>query len=153
MKNHQWVKEGGFIVTTDPQKIDIDVLHSFLSKESYWALNIPKEIVEKGITNSLNFSLISPRERFIGYAKLITDKATFAYLADVYVEKKFRGKGLGKWLLECIKNHPELQNLRLWLLHTKDAHGLYEKLGFSKLTNLDKIMQIYSPASECYDEI
>ena len=150
MKYHQWVNEGGFIVTTDPKKVDIKTLHNYLSKESYWAQNIPKVIVEKGIKNSLNFSLISPLKRFIGYAKLITDKATFAYLADVYVEKSFRGKGLGKWMMNCIMNHPELQNLRMWLLHTKDAHGLYEKFGFSKPANVEKIMHIFSPASECY---
>ena len=152
MTYHQWVNEEGYIVTTDPIRIDFDVLHNFLSKESYWALNIPREIVETGIKNSLNFSLISPQNKFIGYAKLITDKATFAYLADVYIEKIFRRKGLGKWLMECIMSHPELQNLRLWMLHTKDAHGLYKKFGFSQPTNIEKIMHIYSPASECYDD-
>lgn len=147
----QCVNEEGYLVTTDPKKIDVDALYHFLSKESYWAQNIPREVVERGIQNSLNFSLLSPQNRFIGYAKAITDRATFAYLADVYVEKKFRGKGLGKLLMECIMNHPELQNLRMWLLHTKDAHGLYEKFGFSKPTEIEKIMHIYSPASECYD--
>ena len=85
------------------------------------------------------------------FAQLITDKATVAYLADVYIERKFRGRGLGKWLMQQIMNHPELQNLRLWLLHTQDAHDFYKKYGFSKPTNLENIMQIHSPASECYN--
>ena len=151
MGYHHWTNEEGYIITTDPEKIDFDALHHFLSKESYWAQNIPKVVVKKGIQNALNFSLLSPQNRFIGYAKLITDKATVAYLADVYIEKKFRGRGLGKWLIQQIMNHPELQNLRLWLLHTQDAHDFYKKYGFSKPTNLENIMQIHSPASECYN--
>ena len=152
MNRHRWINEENYIVSTAAKDVDIEVLHHYLSKESYWALNIPREIVEKGVKNSLNFSLLSPEKKFIGYAKLITDKATFAYLADVYVDENFRGKGLGKWLMECIMNHPELDNLRLWLLHTKDAHGLYAKYGFSQPDNLEKIMHIYTPASECYKE-
>jgi len=152
MEYQQWTNKQGFIVSTDPDKVDIEVLHNFLSTESYWAQNIPKKLVERGVKNSLNFSLFSPQNRFIGYAKLITDRATFAYIADVYVDKKFRGKGLGKWLMDCIMHHPDLQNLRMWMLHTKDAHGLYKQFGFSQPDNLEKTMHIYSPASECYKE-
>ena len=152
MSYHEWVQRDGFVVTSDLKQVNIEALHKYLSTESYWAKNIPREIVEKGVKNSLNFSLLSPQKRFIGYAKLITDRATFAYLADVYIEKEFRGQGLGKWLMECIMSHPELQNLRLWLLHTKDAHSLYSKFGFSQPTNIEKIMHIYRPASECYDK-
>ena len=150
MENSDWVNEEGYIVTTNPKQVDVEVLHEFLAERSYWAQNIPKEVVEKGVKNSLNFSLIAPDNRFIGYAKAITDRSTFAYLSDIYVEEEFRGRGLGKWLMECIMKHPELQNLRMWLLHTKDAHGLYRKYGFEQPKEVEKIMHIHKRAPECY---
>ena len=152
MNCSRWVNASGFTISTCLKDVDIETLHNFLSKESYWALNIPRKTVERGVKNSLNFSLISPENKFIGYTKVITDRATFAYIADVYVDKEFRGQGLGKWLMECIMNYHELKNLRLWLLHTKDAHDLYKKFGFSTPDNLEKMMHIYSPASACYGE-
>jgi GNAT superfamily N-acetyltransferase len=125
------VVDGLYRITTDVSKLNIDVIHTFLSEESYWAKEIPKHIVEKAIANSLCFGLFYKDEQ-IGFARLVTDKATFAYLADVFVLKEHRGKGLSKWLMRTIQSHPELQNLRRWLLTTKDAHGLYEQLGWQK---------------------
>jgi GNAT superfamily N-acetyltransferase len=125
------VVDGLYRITTDVSKLNIDVIHTFLSEESYWAKEIPKHIVEKAIANSLCFGLFY-KDAQIGFARLITDKATFAYLADVFVLKEHRGKGLSKWLMRTIQSHPELQNLRRWLLTTKDAHGLYEQLGWQK---------------------
>lgn len=126
------VWDGMYHITTDVSKLDVNVIHQYLSQESYWAKGIPKYIVEKSIANSLCFGLFSENE-LIGFARLITDKATFAYLADVFVLNAYRGKGLGKWLLQSIQSHPELQNLRRWLLTTKDAHGLYEQLGWIRV--------------------
>ena len=116
--------DGSYHITTDAAKLDVNVIHQFLSTESYWAKDIPKSIVEKSITNSLCFGLFY-KDVQVGFARLVTDKATFAYLADVFVIKEFRGKGLSKWLVKTIQSHPELQNLRRWLLTTKDAHRLY----------------------------
>lgn len=118
-----------YYITTDVSKLDVNVIHQFLSEESYWAEEIPKSIVEKAIANSLCFGLFY-KDAQIGFARLVTDKATFAYLADVFVLKEYRGRGLSKWLMHAIQTHPELQNLRRWLLTTKDAHGLYEQFGW-----------------------
>ncbi len=125
------VSDGEYYITTNILKLDVDIIHKFLSKESYWAKDIPKPVVEKSISNSLCFGLFYKDEQ-IGFARLVTDKATFAYLADVFVVKAHRGKGLSKWLMKTIQSHPELQNLRRWILTTKDAHGLYEQLGWIK---------------------
>jgi N-acetylglutamate synthase-like GNAT family acetyltransferase len=125
------VNEEMYNITTDISKLDVNVIHRFLSEESYWAQGIPKNIVEKSIANSLCFGLFYKNAQ-VGFARLITDKATFAYLADVFILHEHRGKGLCKWLIKTMQSHPELQNLRRWLLTTKDAHGLYEQLGWQR---------------------
>jgi GNAT superfamily N-acetyltransferase len=125
------VSKGLYNITTDISKLDVNVIHEFLSQESYWAKGITKNIVEKSIANSLCFGLFYQSAQ-IGFARLITDKATFAYVADVFVLREHRGKGLCKWLMKTMQAHPELQNLRRWLLTTKDAHELYEQLGWQK---------------------
>jgi GNAT superfamily N-acetyltransferase len=122
-----------YTISTDKIKIDVELVHHYLSNESYWAKNIPLDIVKTGIENSFCFSLFY-KETQIGFARVITDKATFGYLADVFIIDKHKGKGLGKWLMQTILEHEELQGFRGWMLGTKDAHGLYEKFGF-KLTN------------------
>lgn len=127
------VNDGIYFITTDVSKLDVNIIHRYLSEKSYWAKGIPKHIVEKSIANSLCFGLFC-NDTQIGFARLVTDKATFAYLADVFILKEHQGKGLGKWLMQTIQAHPELQNLRRWLLTTKDAHGLYEQLGWIKPT-------------------
>lgn len=120
-------------ITTDKAKININLIHDYLCNESYWAKNISLEIVKKSIENAVCFSMFYKEEQ-IGFARVITDKATFGYLADVFIVEAHRGKGLSKWLMQTIFDNEELQGFRGWMLGTKDAHGLYEKFGF-KLTN------------------
>ncbi|MHA1983367.1 MAG: GNAT family N-acetyltransferase [Candidatus Hodarchaeales archaeon] len=123
----------GYKITTDPLKIDIDILHYYLSKEAYWSKDIPKNLVRNSIKHSLNFSLLDPNNIFIGFARVVTDYYTFGWLADVFIDKSYRGQGLGKWLVQTVINHPKLQSLRNFLLFTKDAHGLYEQFGWKYL--------------------
>ena len=132
MKKENYYKEtkGDYLISTDPSLLDTGVVHSYLSGESYWAKNIPRDVVEKSIANSLCFGIYHQTEQ-IGFARLITDKATFAYLADVFIVGKHRGKGLSKWLMQVIHGHPELHGLRRWVLVTGDAHGLYEQFGWT----------------------
>lgn len=118
-----------YTISTDRERLDIDAIHQFLSQEAYWSPGVPREIVEKSIANSLNFGLYH-LDRQIGYTRVITDYATFVWIADVFVLPEFRGRGLSKWLISCVRNHPDLQIQRLWLLATTDAHGLYAKFGF-----------------------
>jgi GNAT superfamily N-acetyltransferase len=122
-----------YFISTDKTKIDVELVHHYLSNESYWSKNIPLDIVKKSIENSVCFSVFY-KETQIGFARVITDKATFGYLADVFILEAHRGKGLSKWLMQTILGHEELQGFRSWMLGTKDAHGMYEKFGF-KLTN------------------
>jgi GNAT superfamily N-acetyltransferase len=119
-----------YLISTDPSLLEVDVIYNYLSGESYWAKNIPRDVVEKSIANSLCFGLYHHNKQ-IGFARLITDKATFAYLADVFIISEYRGKGLSKWLIQVIHAHPELQGLRRWVLGTRDAHGLYEQFGWT----------------------
>jgi GNAT superfamily N-acetyltransferase len=121
-----------YFISDDPALLDIDIIHDFLSNRSYWAEGIPRGIVEKSIANSLCFGLYNSGKQ-IGFARLVTDKATFAYLADVFVLEEFRGKGLSKWLVELIQSHPEVQGFRRWMLMTRDAQGLYEQFGWTVL--------------------
>jgi GNAT superfamily N-acetyltransferase len=138
----QW-KQGEFTVTDRRADLDIETIHHFL-RESYWAKGIPRPIVEKAINNSLCFGLYH-NSRQIGFGRAVSDQATFAYLADVFVVPAYRGRGLGKWLVSCVLAHPELQGLRRWLLATLDAHGLYEKNGFVKLHKPERFMEINDP--------
>jgi GNAT superfamily N-acetyltransferase len=122
-----------YFITTDKAKINIELVHNYLSNESYWAKNISLELVKSAIENSVCFSVFYKEEQ-IGFARVITDKATFGYLADVFIVDPHRGKGLSKCLMQTILDNEELQGFRSWMLATKDAHGLYEKFDF-KLTN------------------
>ncbi len=123
----EWIR-GHYRVSTDPKRLDLDVIHGCLSR-SYWAEGIPREIVDRSIRNSLCFGLLDD-DRQVGFARVVTDRATYAYLADVFVLESHRGRGLSKWLLECVLAHPDLQGLRRWQLATRDAHGLYARYGF-----------------------
>ncbi|MET0463779.1 MAG: GNAT family N-acetyltransferase [Chitinophagaceae bacterium] len=129
--NPYTVEKNGFIISTDKKLLDIDVIHSYLSRESYWSTNIPRDIVERSIAGAECFGVYHDQQQ-IGFARVITDKATIAYLGDVFILDAFRGKGLSKWLMEVIHAHPELQGLRRWLLGTRDAHTLYEQFGWSR---------------------
>lgn len=126
------ISKGEYRISSDPGELDMVVIHQYLSGESYWAQNIPFATVEKAIANSLCFGLYYTNKQ-IGFARLVTDKATFAYLADVFVLEEHRGQGLSKWLMEVIQSHPELQGLRRWMLMTRDAQGLYEQFGWTVL--------------------
>jgi len=124
----EW-ERGDYIISTDPARIDLAEVHRYLS-QSYWAPGIPKEVIARSVAGSLTFGVYRGAEQ-VGFARVITDRATFAYLADVYVLEAHRGRGLARWLMEVIRGHPELQGLRRWLLATRDAHGLYAQFGFT----------------------
>jgi GNAT superfamily N-acetyltransferase len=135
----EWSRDR-FTVTTDKARLDRGAIHEFL-RSSYWAENIPRSTVDRSIDGSLCFGLLE-EHRQIGFARVITDCTTFAYLADVFVLPEHRGHGLGKWLIECVVNHPDLQGLRRWMLGTRDAHGLYEQFGFTPLKRPEIFMEI-----------
>jgi GNAT superfamily N-acetyltransferase len=121
----------GFVISTDPARLDRHLIHQFLADESYWSPGVPREKVERQMQHSFCFGVYSGQQQ-VGFARVITDFAAFAYLADVFIIRPFRGRGLGKWLIECIIAHPELQGLRRWTLNTQDAHGLYGRYGFKQ---------------------
>jgi len=146
---------GPFFVSDEPGALELDVVHGYLTR-SYWSPGISRELVRRSLENSLAFG-VHRREpapaRQVGFARVITDRATFAYLADVFVLEEERGQGLATFLMECIHAHPELQNLRRWLLVTRDAHALYRKFGWRVVPEPEKHMEIvrrdaYLPARE-----
>jgi GNAT superfamily N-acetyltransferase len=126
-------KHQDYSLSDDPARLDLDAIHGFLSR-SYWSPDIPRETVARAIENSLCFGVYLG-ETQVGFARLVTDRATFAYLADVFVLEEHRGRGLSRALMELVMSHPEVQGLRRWLLATRDAHGLYRKFGFVDLAN------------------
>lgn len=135
------ITENGFIFSDDKSKIDIAAVHHFLSVQSYWAQGIPFETVARSIENSICFGIYKDAEQ-IGFARWITDTATFAYLADVYVKEEFRGQGLSKKLMTLMLFHQDLQGLRRYMLATKDAHSLYSQFGFKALEEPANVMAI-----------
>ncbi|GAB0157467.1 GNAT family N-acetyltransferase [Chryseobacterium sp. Alg-005] len=135
--------KGKFCLSTDKTKLDIDSIHQFLSTKAYWALNIPKDKVQTSIQNSLCFGVYID-EKQIGFAKIISDFSTIAYLGDVYILEEYRGIGLSKWLIETIMAHPDLQGLRRWILLTGDAHGLYRQFGWTDIAEPSKWMELYN---------
>jgi GNAT superfamily N-acetyltransferase len=136
-------------ITSDPSRIDVEAAHAFLSK-AYWSPGIPLAVVRKAIENSLCVAALSGGKQ-VGLARAVTDRATFAYLADVYVLEEHRGRGLSRAMIEALLKHPDLQGLRRVLLATRDAHSLYEKFGFKPLAKPDRIMELHSP--DVYDRI
>lgn len=133
-----------FLITTDKEKMDVEAIHDFLSKYSGWSDNIPIETVKKSIDNSLNFGVFYQNKQ-IGFARVISDFSTIAYLGDVYILDEFRGKNLSKKLMDVIISHPELQGLRRWILLTSTADWLYEKYGFVKIPNPEIYMELFNP--------
>lgn len=131
------------LISTDQCKIDVDAVHTILT-HSYWSEGVSKEIVLRSIKHSLCFGVYEGREQ-IGFARVISDYSTYAYLADVYILEPYRGKGLAKWLMSCIVSHPDLQHLRRWSLVTRDAHELYMQFGFTQLKNPDRYMELFTP--------
>lgn len=140
-------QNGSFYITTDSNAMDIITIHRYLSQESYWAKNIPIELVQKSINHSLCFGVFEA-EKQIGFARVITDQTSFAYLADVFILPEHRRKGLSKWLVATIHAHPDLQGLRRWMLMTMDAHGLYSQFGWELVPDhlVGRIMQIHNPS-------
>lgn len=124
---YEWRREH-LLISTDKFKLDREYIHRFLSS-SYWAKDIPVETVKNSIEGSLCFGVYTTKQQ-IGFGRVISDLSTFAYLADVFIDEKHRGTGIGKWLVESILSHPKLQGLRRWMLATRDAHDLYSKFGF-----------------------
>ena len=139
----EWQKDE-FTISTDKSKLDTLYVHQFLSKQSYWAANIPLDIVKTSIDNSLCLGVYHAGKQ-IGFARIITDEATFGYLADVFIDPNYRGKGLSKWLMQVIMSLPFLKVVRRFMLATQDAHGLYEQFGFTPLTFPERFMQVHRP--------
>lgn len=133
-----------YLITTDKTKMDIVAIHDYLSKYAYWSKNIPIEKVRTSMENSLNFGLFHNNHQ-IGFARVISDFSTIAYLGDVYILDKYQGQGLSKKLMETIMSHPRLQGLRRWILLTSTAHGLYEKYSFTQLKRPEVYMELYNP--------
>lgn len=137
------LRQGEFAVSDDPARLDLGVVHGYLTR-SYWAAGIPRERVERSIAHSLPFGLYETDpagERQVGFARVVTDRATFAYLADVFVLEEYRGRGLANLLMEAVLSHPDLQGLRRWSLATRDAHGLYRRFGFTPLSAPERWME------------
>lgn len=134
---------GEFCVSSDPKRLEMMTIHDFLTR-SYWSPGTPVDVVKRAIQGSLCFGLFHMSAQ-IGFARVITDRATFAYLCDVYVLEDYRGQGLGRWLLEVVVAHPDLQGLRRIVLVTRDAHGLYEQFGFRPLARPEGFMELHRP--------
>ena len=141
--NKEW-RRGDYLISTDRARLDTEVIHDYLSNSSYWAAGRSLETVRRSIEHSFAFGLYKD-ERQVGFARVITDYATFAWLADVFVLEEFRGQGLGKWLVDVIIKHPSLQGFRRWVLATKDAHELYRPFGFNELNKPERWMERPDP--------
>lgn len=139
---HEWKREQ-YTISTSRERLDLNVIHDFLT-QSYWAAGVTMEIVRRSIENSLPFGMYEDDQQ-IGFARVITDYATFAYLADVFVLDAWRGAGLGHWLVAVIDSHPQLKGLRRWMLATRDAHGIYRTVGFQNLKQPDRWMEKHNP--------
>ena len=139
-------RRGQYEISTDRSRIDLDLVHRFLSEEAYWSPGVPRDVVERSIEHSLNFALLYGRDQ-VGFARVVTDYATFAWLADVFVLDEHRGRGLGRWLVETALSHPDLQGLRRWILATGDAHGLYARFGFRQVASGSRFMVIEDAAT------
>ena len=137
------VDRAGYTISTDPARLDLPAIHRFLST-SYWAPGLPMDVLARAVAGSLCFGLYRGPEQ-AGFARIITDRATFAYLCDVFVLEEHRGRGLSKWLMEVIMAHPDLQGLRRFQLVTRDAHGLYEQFGFRPPAKPEGHMEIHRP--------
>lgn len=127
------------VVSDDADRLDVAMISRFLADESYWAEGRPRDLVERSIANSLNLGLYED-DRQLGFARVVTDRATFAWICDVLILSEARGKGLGTWLMECVIDHPDLHGLRRFMLATRDAHEVYRRVGFTELPDPSRIM-------------
>ena len=139
---HEW-RRGEYSISTDKGRLNVALIHGFLTM-SYWAAGVPMEVVKRSIEHSLAFGVFKEDQQ-VGFARIITDYATFAYLGDVFILEPFRGRGLSKWLMEVIVGHPDLQGLRRWVLLTRDAHGLYRQVGFTEPSRPERYMELHFP--------
>lgn len=143
----EWRRDG-FLVSTDPARFDLDVIHGFLAHDAYWTPGVAREQVARSLAHSLCFGIFARQETAepqVGFARVVSDFVTIAYVADVFILHEWRGRGLGKWLVTCLLAHPELQGLRKWMLSTKDAHGLYRPFGFRDIAHPENYL-VYRPA-------
>ena len=137
-------RRGEFLVSTDPRRLDLGVVHQFLTN-CYWAKGIPREVVERSIQHALCFGIYDGSGAQVGFARVVSDFSTVAYLGDVFVLESHRGRGLGKWMMQCILAHPALEGMRRWILVTRDAHGLYKQFGFTALQSAERYMELHRP--------
>lgn len=133
-------QRGEYTISTDHSRLDLNVIHDFISNHSYWGRGREPDVVQRSIDNSMPFGLYQEHQQ-VGFARIVTDYATFAWVADVFIVPEHRGRGLSKWLMEVILDHPKLQGFRRWVLATKDAHGLYEHFGFIQLHRPERWME------------
>ncbi len=138
-------RRGEFVISTDRSRLDLDVIYGFLTN-CYWSKGIPREVVARSIEHSLCFGVYDGSGAQVGFARVVSDFATVAYLGDVFILESHRGRGLSKWLMESITQHPALQGLRRWILLTRDAHGLYKKFGFTPVKAPDRYMELHDPS-------
>ena len=143
---HEW-QRGDYVISTERERLDVDLIHDYLSNSSYWAVGRSVETVRRSIENSLCFGIYKGDEQ-VGFGRVVTDYATFAWVADVFIRDSFRGRGLGKWLVEVMLAHPELQGFRRWTLATKDAHELYRQYGFTELKRPERWMERRDPHTQ-----
>jgi GNAT superfamily N-acetyltransferase len=141
---HEVARRGDFFISTDPGLLDLLAVHDFLANRAYWSPGVPLEVVRRAVAGSLCFGLYE-RERQIGFARVVTDRATFAWLCDVFVHEEYRGRGLSKWLIDCVMGHADLQGLRRIILGTRDAHGLYSRYGFKPLADPTRFLEVWHP--------
>jgi GNAT superfamily N-acetyltransferase len=137
-------RRGEFVISTSRERLDLDVVHGFLTN-CYWAKGVPRDVVVRSVEHALCFGIYDGNGAQVGFARVISDFATIAYVGDVFVLETHRGRGLGKWLMQCITGHPALQNLRRWILTTRDAHGLYSQTGFTPVKAPERFMELHRP--------
>jgi GNAT superfamily N-acetyltransferase len=140
-------RQGNFLVSTDPAKVDLAATHAYLAR-AYWSEGIPKDLLARAIANSLCFGVYEEtgdKLKQVGFTRLVTDCATYAYICDVFILEEYRGHGLSKFMMACVMAHPDLQGLRRWNLVTRDAHGLYRQFGFKEVASPERYMEIIVP--------
>lgn len=142
--SYEW-HQAPYTISTDPSRLDLELIKKFLHDEAYWATGRAPDVIERSIAHSENFGVYraveNGNEAQVGFGRVISDYATFAYLSDVFILPHARGHGLGKWLMQTILSHPELQGMRFWYLRTRDAHGFYKQFGFTELRNPERSME------------
>ena len=144
----EWTRDS-FVISDDVARVDRDLVHRYLRDDSYWSQGVPRDVVDRSIDNSLCLSLFDGDDQ-VGFARLITDRSTFSFLADVFVLPSHRGRGLARWLVQTVLDHPDLEGQRRILLGTDDAHDLYAQLGFTPLERTERFMDIFRPAPAIY---